>query len=168
MAAAKNNQMLTADEANNRANAKSPDSLPISWPRTWPPVKQGAAGTMLTGPGGVDPNRSRSARTAARGRLMRRPPATIWPRSAATCCAGWGELKLERASWMPHWQELSRSCCRAPGATSCRTATSGGRRHNNIYDNTGTRAARVLAAGMMSGMTSPARPWFRLKTPDKS
>jgi hypothetical protein len=42
----------------------------------------------------------------------------------------------------------------------------GQRRHNAIYDNTGTRALRVLAAGMMSGMTSPARPWFRLTTAD--
>lgn len=36
--------------------------------------------------------------------------------------------------------------------------------HNNIYDSSGTRALRVLAAGMMAGMTSPARPWFRLTT----
>lgn len=42
----------------------------------------------------------------------------------------------------------------------------GTRRHNNILDNTGTRSVRVLSAGMMSGMTSPARPWFRLSTPD--
>lgn len=42
----------------------------------------------------------------------------------------------------------------------------GERRHNNIYDSTGTRALRVLAAGMMAGMTSPARPWFRLATSD--
>jgi hypothetical protein len=27
--------------------------------------------------------------------------------------------------------------------------------------------SRTLAAGMMSGMTSPARPWFRLEIPDK-
>lgn len=42
----------------------------------------------------------------------------------------------------------------------------GNRRHNNIYDNTGTRALRILGAGMLSGMTSPARPWFKLATAD--
>ena len=42
----------------------------------------------------------------------------------------------------------------------------GWRRHNTIYDNTGTRALRVLGAGMMAGATSPARPWFRLGTAD--
>jgi hypothetical protein len=34
-----------------------------------------------------------------------------------------------------------------------------------ILDNTGTQAARVLAAGMMNGITSPARPWFNLRIP---
>jgi hypothetical protein len=42
----------------------------------------------------------------------------------------------------------------------------GYKRHNAIYDNTGTRALRTLGAGLMAGMTSPARPWFRLATPD--
>lgn len=33
-----------------------------------------------------------------------------------------------------------------------------------IYDATATDAVGILAAGMLSGMTSPARPWFRLTT----
>lgn len=32
-----------------------------------------------------------------------------------------------------------------------------------ILDGTGTTAARTLAAGMMNGITSPSRPWFRLR-----
>lgn len=32
-----------------------------------------------------------------------------------------------------------------------------------ILDSTGTQAARVLASGMMNGITSPSRPWFRLR-----
>lgn len=31
-----------------------------------------------------------------------------------------------------------------------------------IYDGTATLALRILAAGMQGGLTSPARPWFRL------
>jgi hypothetical protein len=42
----------------------------------------------------------------------------------------------------------------------------GDKRHNSIIDSSGTRALRVLAAGLMAGMTSPARPWFRLYTLD--
>ena len=44
-----------ADEANNRANAKSPDSAAMM-AANMAAGKQGAAGTMLTGPGGIDPN----------------------------------------------------------------------------------------------------------------
>lgn len=35
-----------------------------------------------------------------------------------------------------------------------------------IIDPSATRAVRTAAAGMVSGGTSPARPWFRLTTPD--
>ena len=35
----------------------------------------------------------------------------------------------------------------------------------NILDGTGTKCARVLAAGMMNGITSPSRPWFSLRIP---
>lgn len=33
----------------------------------------------------------------------------------------------------------------------------------NILDGTGTQAAKTLASGMMNGITSPTRPWFRLR-----
>ena len=79
----------------------------------------------------------------------------------------WGELKTERATWMPHWQELSTFLLPRSGRYFIQDRNRGNRRHNNIYDSTGTRAVRVLAAGMMAGMTSPARPWFRLATPDQ-
>lgn len=36
-------------------------------------------------------------------------------------------------------------------------------RNPHIIDATATIAARVLASGMMNGVTSPARPWFKLR-----
>lgn len=36
-------------------------------------------------------------------------------------------------------------------------------RNTKILDSTGTKAARDLAAGMLNGITSPARPWFNLR-----
>ena len=33
----------------------------------------------------------------------------------------------------------------------------------NIVDPTGTTAGRVLASGMMNGITSPSRPWFKIR-----
>jgi hypothetical protein len=80
----------------------------------------------------------------------------------------WGQLKTERATWIPHWKELSDNLLPRSGRFFVQDRDRGQRRHNNIYDNTGTRSLRVLAAGMMSGMTSPARPWFRLATADTS
>ena len=35
--------------------------------------------------------------------------------------------------------------------------------NDKVLDSTGTKAMRVLVAGMMNGITSPARPWFKLK-----
>lgn len=80
----------------------------------------------------------------------------------------WGELKTERSSWWSHWQEISNFLLPRNGRFFVQDRNRGERKHNQIYDNTGTRALRVLGAGMMAGATSPARPWFRLGTPDPS
>lgn len=102
-----------------------------------------------------DPTRQKSERdnakqTMRRDRLMTR----------------WGQLKSERATWYPHWKELSDYLLPRSGRFFVADRNRGEKRYNAIYDSTGTRALRVLAAGMMSGMTSPARPWFRLSTGD--
>ena len=78
----------------------------------------------------------------------------------------WGALKSERSSWLTHWREISDYLLPRSGRFLTTDRNKGDKRHNNIYDSTGTRALRVLAAGMMAGMTSPARPWFRLATAD--
>ncbi len=78
----------------------------------------------------------------------------------------WSALQTERSSWVTHWQEISDYLLPRSGRFMTTDRNKGERRHNNIYDSTGTRALSVLAAGMMAGMTSPARPWFRLTTSD--
>lgn len=78
----------------------------------------------------------------------------------------WGHLKTERATWWAHWQEITTYLLPRNGRYFVQDRDKGWRRHNNIYDNTATRALRVLGAGMMAGATSPARPWFRLATAD--
>ena len=78
----------------------------------------------------------------------------------------WGQLKSERASWWAHWQEITTYLLPRNGRYFRQDRDKGWRRHNNIYDNTGTRALRTLGAGMMAGATSPARQWFRLGTVD--
>jgi len=78
-----------------------------------------------------------------------------------------GELWSERSTWLAQWQDLSRYLMPRNGRFLITDRNRGEKRHNAIYDSTGTRALRVLAAGLMAGMTSPARPWFRLGTTDK-
>jgi hypothetical protein len=78
-----------------------------------------------------------------------------------------GELKTERSSWMQHWQELSAYLSPRQGRYFVTDRNRGQRRHNSIYDNTGSRSVNILAAGLMGGLTSPARPWFKLATADE-
>lgn len=76
----------------------------------------------------------------------------------------WATLKTERSSWVEHWREISQYMMPRSGRFITSDTNKGSKKHNNIYDSTCLRAPRVLSAGMMAGMTSPARPWFRLTT----
>lgn len=78
----------------------------------------------------------------------------------------WAQLKSERASWFAHYREITTYFLPRNGRYFTSDRDKGYRRHNSIYDNTGTKALRILAAGLMSGLTSPARPWFRLGAHD--
>lgn len=73
----------------------------------------------------------------------------------------WGALKTERASWDPHARELAQNLLPRSSRFQTQDRNRGGDRHNRIFDSTGIKAARTLAAGMMSGASSPARPWMR-------
>lgn len=76
----------------------------------------------------------------------------------------WNTLKQERSSWIDHWRDISENLLPRNGRFLTTTVNDGKKKHNQIIDSTGIRAHRVLSAGMMAGMTSPARPWFRLTT----
>jgi len=76
------------------------------------------------------------------------------------------QLELERATFISHWSELGQYIFPRRPRFSIEDVNKGDRRNDSIIDSTATYAARTLASGMMSGVTSPARPWFRLATPD--
>lgn len=78
----------------------------------------------------------------------------------------YGQLRRERDTWRPLWIELTNYYLPYNGRYWRQDRDRGWRRTGNIFDNTATKAVNTLAAGMMSGMTSPARPWFRFGTPD--
>lgn len=80
----------------------------------------------------------------------------------------WQALRQERSSWWGHWAEISRYLLPHSGRYFTSDRDRGWKRNQAVLDNTPTRALRVLAAGMMSGMTSPSRPWFRLQVADRA
>jgi hypothetical protein len=73
----------------------------------------------------------------------------------------------ERSSWFDHWQEISLFQQPRLGRFFTSDANKGQKRHQHIIDSTALFASRTMSAGMMSGMTSPARPWFKLGLSDK-
>lgn len=75
-------------------------------------------------------------------------------------------LRTERESFMPHWRDLSDYVMPRRARYTIAERNKGDRRNKKIIDSTATLAMRNLMAGMMSGLTSPARPWFSLTTPD--
>jgi hypothetical protein len=79
-----------------------------------------------------------------------------------------GALDRERQSWFAHWRELSDFILPRRGQFLGLPGQSdrGRKANGKILDSTGTLAARTLASGLMSGVTSPARPWFRLTVSD--
>jgi len=80
-----------------------------------------------------------------------------------------GAMRTERESWMPHWRDIADYLLPRRGkflTSNQSEANKGDKRNGKIVDERGTLALRTLASGMMAGITSPARPWFKLQTPD--
>jgi hypothetical protein len=75
-------------------------------------------------------------------------------------------LKTTRSSFDPHWKELSDFVRPRRTRFFAADRNRGEKRNANIIDSTGSFASRTLSSGMHAGLTSPARPWFKLSTPD--
>lgn len=72
------------------------------------------------------------------------------------------QLVTTRASYLSHWQTLADNLAPRRGRWYTEDVNRGDRRNQAIVDCSPVLAARTLRSGMMSGITSPARPWFRL------
>ena len=79
-----------------------------------------------------------------------------------------GTLKLERESYFSHWKKITDTLLPRSGRYFLEDRNAGERRNLDIYDSTATRALNILAAGMMAGMSSPARKWFNLALTDQA
>lgn len=77
------------------------------------------------------------------------------------------QLKNDRQSWESQWQDLADYFRPNRERFWVQSDDRGTRKNQKIIDNTGVLALRTLRSGMMAGLTSPARPWFRLSTADR-
>lgn len=74
-------------------------------------------------------------------------------------------MARERQSWEPAWKEVADYYLprRYVWLMTAQDRANRANRNPMILDGTGTIAARVLASGMMNGITSPSRPWYKLR-----
>jgi hypothetical protein len=70
-----------------------------------------------------------------------------------------------RLSWWRHWALLAENILprRYHWLVTPNTMTRGFPINSNIVDPTGSIAMRICASGLKEGLTSPSRPWFKIK-----
>lgn len=74
-------------------------------------------------------------------------------------------LRVNRYSWWTHWRQLADYFLprRYRWIVTPNMMGRGSPINQHILDSTGVICARNLAAGLVSGKSSPTRPWFRLR-----
>jgi len=75
-------------------------------------------------------------------------------------------LTTERSSFISQYKELSDFIAPRSGRCSTSDRNKGDKRYTKIIQSTATKSWRAYGAGMLSGQSSPSKPWFKLKTPD--
>lgn len=77
------------------------------------------------------------------------------------------QLKQERdKTWLTKWKDQRDYIAPADGQFEGDQQNSGERRDGKINNPRARRSAQICAAGMASGMTSQARPWFEVAQPE--
>jgi hypothetical protein len=83
----------------------------------------------------------------------------------------WKQITKERDTWIPVWRDIVNFVIPWRGRFLTNPSTSGRPNEvrefgSDIVDSIASQSLRTLASGMMSSLTNPARPWFRLTTAD--
>ena len=73
-------------------------------------------------------------------------------------------MDVELNSFLPHYRELTDFLAPRTARYLTIDANKGQKANHKIINATATKSVRTLKSGMHAGMTSPARPWFRLMT----
>lgn len=81
----------------------------------------------------------------------------------------YASLESEAGSWRDHWRQIAEQVRpRSVRMLANDVTTQGQRKDQAVINGTPFFASRTTAAGLMGGITSPARPWFLLTTPDRN
>ena len=105
--------------------------------------------------------------------LLCRTPAIILPDDSQN--ANWEDFRIYletrlaalrdwRISWWTHWADLAAHILprRYHWLITPNTMVRGREINRSVTDTTVVKAFRICCAGLMSGLTSPTRPWFKL------
>lgn len=75
-------------------------------------------------------------------------------------------LWTERRGFESQWRELAEFLLPQRIRLNTNERNRGDKRNLSIIDSTASFSVRTLQSGLHAGLTSPARPWFKLTTPD--
>lgn len=75
-------------------------------------------------------------------------------------------LWTERSTFDAHWRELADFVNPRRARWQNSDRNQGGKTNSKIINSTAKFAQRTLSSGLHAGLTSPARPWMKLTTPD--
>jgi len=76
-------------------------------------------------------------------------------------------IESEGQKWVAAWKDLAKYHDQIRGRFIGDEPNRGKMiDHKTILDGHSTQASNIMASGMQSGMTSPTRPWFKIKVPD--
>lgn len=81
----------------------------------------------------------------------------------------WNAMRAESFNgWQASWLDLSNYINQKRGWFDTRPNRGQMINHQLLLDSHATQSSKTLASGLLSGMTSPSRPWFRLILDDTS
>lgn len=75
------------------------------------------------------------------------------------------QMEIQRSSFISQWKENNDFVAPRRGRFFVDDVNKGDRRNQRIIDTSPVMAVRTLVSGMVAGITSPSRPWFRLSLP---
>src|SRR5687767_9704991 len=75
-------------------------------------------------------------------------------------------ISVRQSGFDPHWSELAEYILPRRVRWFTGDKDRGDKRNHKIINSTAKFSARTLASGLHAGLTSPARPWMKLTTPD--